>query len=277
MHLLSITAELGRTGRTMVAIATIAGLSAGPVTAQSISQKVAQRGNGVVRMSFPAKDGVCPMGGGGRYMGFAGYYYGGIGYDSDEEEWDNGCKGETVLVALSVRDGKPLYVRTYVGGKWKGQGDSITDMGAVPPETAANYLFSIAVESPHTERGSALHAASLAAGVTLWPQILEVVQDKGRSKELRTSAIGWLGRSGGEKVTSALASIVMNDSEDRKVRESAINALASRPNNAGVNSLIQYVKSGKDSHLRAVALNHLTRNKDPRVSALVEDLVTGKE
>jgi hypothetical protein len=276
MQLPSLTAELGRIGRLMVAVATIAGLSAGPVTAQSISQKVAQRGNGVVRMAYPARDGVCPMGA-GRYAGMGGYFYGGIGYDSDDEEWDNGCKGETVLVAISVREGKPMYVRTYIGGKWKSSGDSVTDLGAVSAEAAAKYLFSMAVDTPYGERSSALYAASLGAGVTLWPQILEVVQDKSRTKELRTSAIGWLGRSGGDKVNSALTSIVMNDSEDAKVREAAINALAGRPNNGGVNTLIQYVKTGKDSHLRAVALNHLTRNKDPRISALVEDLVTGKE
>lgn len=251
-------------------------LASGALEAQSIASRVSQRGKGIVRMSFPAREGVCPGGAGGRYSWNGGYSWGGISLDPEMEEWDNGCRDETVLVAISVKNGKPNSIRTYVGGKWKTAGDSITDLGAVTGEAAAKYLFSVAIDSPYVDHRGAIYPASLAAGVNLWPDVLRIVEDTDRPKELRKVAISWLGRSGGDKVTSALESILVDETESNQLREAALSGLASRPGDAGFNALIRYVKNGKDGKLRASAMSHLARQKDPRITALLEEMVGGK-
>jgi hypothetical protein len=275
----ALRADLVRVGLCTAAFVGAVAGSATPATAQSLEQKIAQRGNGQVRMAFPARDGVCPGGrsyGGGITGGYyGGYYQGGMIVDSDGEEWDNGCKGETVLVAIAVKNGKPTSVRTYVGGKWKNSADTITDLGSVSGEQAARYLFALATDSLG-DRYGALYPATLASGVTLWPDILRVIEDDNKSKPVRKSAISWLGRSGGDKASAVLEKIVLDETEDKQVREVAINALSYRNSESAINTLIKYVKNGKDAHLRSIALTSLSRNKDPRVTALVEELVSGK-
>lgn len=62
-------------------------------------------------------------------------------------------------------------------------------------------------------------------------------------------------------------------SAERPLRESLIDALASRPESEATDKLIEIVKTGTDPRLRNQAINAITRKKDPRSTRLLMEII----
>lgn len=60
---------------------------------------------------------------------------------------------------------------------------------------------------------------------------------------------------------------------ERPLRESLIEALATRPESEATDKLIEIVKTGTDPRLRNQAINALTRKKDPRSTRLLMEII----
>lgn len=229
------------------------------VNAQTIGQRVARTSSGTVRLSFPARPGVCGNGANN------------ISTRRSDEEWESDCEAGPVRVALRVSHGRVLGLQTYVGGRWRQLG-GVTDLGIVRPQAAAEYLLSLA-RLPETLDGDPLLPATLADSVTIWPSLLRLARDANLPSERRRSAVFWLSQAAEKAAENALDSVLSDNSTDREVRKQAVFALSQRDPTEGVPRLIHVVKTNSDPELRKAALFWLGQSDDPRALDLFEELL----
>jgi len=260
-----------------VAIVFAALVGAGVAPAQSIASKVARVSNGSVRMSFTAKPGMCGSGnsiwhdaGGGRTT------WGNNRNRARDVEYEEDCSRGPGRIVIDRRDGEITDLRFYVGGRWRPAGADVVDLGMVPAREAADYLVSLA----RTERGSmgekAIYPATIADSADIWPGLLKVARNPDVPRGARTQSVFWLGQAAGDAATANLKDIVLDNSVDREVRESAVFALSQRPREEGVPALIAVARTNKDPEIRKKALFWLGQSHDPRAIDLFEELLTKK-
>jgi hypothetical protein len=228
--------------------------------AQSVASRINAVTSGTVRIAFPARPGVC--GDGDHSITF---------HRSDRDEWEGGCQGGPVRVALDRAGGRTVALRAYIGGNWRGT--NATDLGSVPAGEASAWLLTLAERNePASE--DAIFPATIAEGVTVWPALLRIARNMDVQKKTRRNAIFWLGQAAGEAATVGLDSITQDQRQDQEVREAAIFALSQRPKDEGVPALIRVAKSNRDPELRKKALFWLGQSEDPAALALFEELLT---
>lgn len=245
-------------------IALLAGLAliAAPMLeGQSLASKIDRVKDGTVRLSFPAREGVCGNGRGN----ISTYSKGSRG------EWEHDCESGPVRVVIERTGGRSTDLRTYVGGQWRGE--ATVDLGTVEPKEASDWLFALAEKG---ERASedAVFAGTLAEGVETWPALLRIARSERAGRKTQRSAIFWLGQAAGEAATKGLDSIVQDDNGDREVRESAIFALSQRPREEGIPALIRVARNSQDPKLRKTALFWLGQSEAPEAVALFEEILT---
>jgi HEAT repeat protein len=211
-----------------------------------------------VRFSFETRDGVC---GNGRNISIR---------DEGTSEWESDCEAGPARVLLGVERGSVRSVETRVGGAWRA-GTGATDLGTVAPDQAARYLLAIA-ETLEDDGDDAVFAATLARGVTVWPELLRLARNDGVPSDTRKGAVFWLGQAAGEAATAALDSIVVEPG-DREVRKAAVFALSQRPESEGVPALIRVARTNPDPQLRRDAMFWLGQSEDPRAIDLFEELL----
>ncbi len=177
---------------------------------------------------------------------------------------------------LDRRNGELADLRFYVGGRWRPAGSDVVDLGTVSAREAADYLVSIA----QTEKGSmgekAIFPATMADSANIWPAMLKIARNSDLPRSTRTQSVFWLGQAAGEAATANLNSIVLDNSVDREVRESAVFALSQRPREESVPALISVARTNKDPEIRKKALFWLGQSHDPRAIDLFEELLTRK-
>jgi len=259
--------DAGRLAPAIVAALALATGVAG-AAAQSLESRVASAPDGWVRFEYEARPGVC---GNGRWID--------VGEDGRRStgDWNRGCdcacEEGPVRIEMRVRDGEPQDLDAEVGRVWR-ERDDVTDLGVVPPDEAAEYLFSLA-ESSRTEAGEeAVFPATLARGVEAWPRLLEIARGGART-DVRRQAVFWLGQEASERATEGLTSII-DDEDELEVREHAVFALSQRDETTAVDALIRIARAHPEPALRKRAIFWLgQRGDDPRVLDFLEDLLTG--
>lgn len=267
MRRLAVRRSLATTGA-LVALAH-------PVTAQSIGDAIARRGEGQVRFSFTLREGVCGYG-----SNITTYHrneprpnmrrFG--DRRSRDVEYDFDCEPGPGRVVLDVDNGKVNAMRFYVGGRWRA-GEDVTDLGMVNTKQASDYLLSLANTSDGKAGREAVFPLTLVDSVTVWPQLMKLARDDTRPRETRKNAVFWLGQAAEEQATRGLDELVGEAALDREVRESAIFALSQRPKEEGVPALIKVVRTNKDPDMRKKALFWLGQSNDPRALDLIEELL----
>lgn len=230
------------------------------VSAQSLADRVAQVREGHVRFSFEPRPGVC---GNGRNSSTG----------RRTADWEPWCEPGPVRVAVELRNGQPVDLDTYVGGRWRAREDPVTDVGDVEPIDAVAYLVSLAQGGAGRVAERAVLPIALA-DLETWPQLLELAKDGSRPRAVRRSAVFWLGQAAGDAAVEGLASLVAEQDEDVEVKKSAIFALSRLRNGGGVEPLIRIARSNRDPRLRKQAIFWLGQSDDPRAIALFEELLT---
>ena len=170
-------------------------LLSGPLSGQSVEQRVRSLGHGTVRLSFAARPGVCADGGDG------------VRLSRPTMDWEPDCGARVVRVVLGVRDSQVHSVRTYVGGRWIYDGTAL-DLGTVSPVEAAPYFISLAQRTgTGSIAGDPLLPSVLADSVTIWPSLVKVARNVELPQEIRGRAVFWLGQAAGAAATVELDSI----------------------------------------------------------------------
>jgi hypothetical protein len=263
-------------GTTLVVLAALAGV-AEIAPAQSIASRVARVSNGTVRMSFAARPGICGSGNSIRHNNGRGRTTWGDNWNTSRDvEWENDCSVGPARIVLDRRNGELADLRFYVGGRWRPAGADVVDLGMVPAREAADYLVSIA----QSERGSmgekAILPATIADSANIWPALIKIARNTDLPRSTRTQSVFWVGQAAGEAATANLNAIVLDNSVDREVRESAVFALSQRPREEGIPALIAVARTNKDPEIRKKALFWLGQSHDPRAIDLFEELLTKK-
>ena len=263
-------------------VVAVLALAATSLPAQSVAERASRVENGVLRMSFASRPGVC--GNGSSWVRFGEgsrrSYIGEFNYTTKKQnEWEEDeCEPGPVRVALTIEDRTPISVRVYVGGRWRAGGEAVTDLGDVPAREATEYLMSVVEQSGRGKTGSkaasnAIFGAVLADSVTLWPRLMRLARDESRAREPRRQAVFWLSQAAGDAATAGLDTLVGDARLDREVREHAVFALSQRPKDEGVPALLRIARSNKDPEIRRKAIFWLGQSEDPRALALFEELL----
>jgi hypothetical protein len=234
-----------------------------PLAAQSLAERVRGAGDGTVRLSFAAREGVCSRGPGSITI---------MSGDGRDGEWESDCERGPVRVSLRMRGGVPSESQTYVGGRWRPGGSGVTDLGLVPAREAADLLLALAPELTADDGGELVTAATLADSAVVWPQLLRMARDGGVREETRKQAVFWLGQAAGEEATKGLDSIA-TDGGDIEIRKQAVFALSQRPAEEGVPVLIRIARTNRHPELRKSALFWLGQSEDPRAVSLFEEIL----
>jgi HEAT repeats len=243
----------------MYLTAIVVGLLPATLIGQTLERRLGGLDSGTVRLSFASRPGVC------------GSSVHGINAHAQSDEWEADCENQPVRVALEVRDRRVVAIRTYVGGRWR-RSPSINDLGTVRPQEAAAYFLELAGQSRDLN-GDPVLPATLADSVTIWPSLLRLARAAHLPEERRRSAVLWLGQAAGNRVTTALDSIVLDDGADRDVRKQAVFALSQRSGTEAVAALIRIARTNQDPEIRRTALFWLGQSQDPRALDLFEEIL----
>jgi hypothetical protein len=234
-----------------------------PLAAQSLAQRVQLAGDGTVRLSFAAREGVCSRGPGSIT----------IMDGDDDEEWESDCERGPVRVSLRMRSGRVAESETYVGGRWRTGRDRVTDLGLVPAQEAADFLLALAPQAGDDDGGELVTAATLADSAVVWPQLLRMARDTKVREETRRQAVFWLGQAAGDEAAKGLDSIAADGGGEIEIRKQAVFALSQRPAEEGVPILIRIAKNSRHPELRKSALFWLGQSEDPRALTLFEEIL----
>ncbi len=229
--------------------------------AQNLAARVRQAGDGTVRFSFAAREGVC---GNGRNS---------ISTHSDRnQDVESECETGPVMVALTKTQGELTSLRTYVGARWRTGGADVTQLGTVGARDAVDYLLGVAEGSSGKVAEQAIFSATLADSVTPWPRLLRLARDESRPSGVRKQAVFWVGQAASEEATKGLAGVAEDEGGDREVRKAAVFALSQQKAN-GVESLLRIARENKDKEIRKQAIFWLGQSKDPRALDYFESVL----
>ena len=233
--------------------------------AQTLAERIARAPDGEVRISYAGRPGVC--GNGENMIGSR---------DRDEQRngnrgWD--CVEGPVRVALQVQRGQVTGLRTSVGREWQAGSGRVTDLGSVPANAAASYLFDLAETADQEVGKKAIFPATLAES-PIWRDLLRLARSSRAPEKTREQAVFWLGQAAGDQITRGLNDLVDDGNVTRSIQEQAVFALSQRPREEGVPALIRIAQTHRDPRVRKKALFWLGQSKDPRALALFEEILT---
>ena len=244
--------------------------------AQSLTERARSLGTGTLRFSFASRAEVCGYGSAGNITirhrdgrSTTGNWYGGR-----RDEWEaDECEPGPVRISVSVEDGRPLALRTYVGGRWRPGGENVLDVGTVPVREATDWLLDLAERGSGKASSNAIFAATLADTVTVWPRLMRIARNEERPRDTRKQAVFWLSQAAGEAATRGLDTLAQDNGVDREVREQAVFALSQRPRAEGIPALVRIARTSRDAEVRRKAIFWLGQSDDPRALALIEELL----
>jgi hypothetical protein len=236
-------------------------VTASGAQAQSLAQRVERVRDGKVRLSYATRPGVC---GNGRDIRVA----------RSTDDWEGSCQDGPARVVLAWRGGTLVGVDTYVGGRWREAGADVTDLGTVGAAEAAAYLLDLAPRVPGSVGDELIFPATIADSVTVWPRLVKLSRDASVPRQVRKSAVFWLGQAAGAEVTRALGGLV-EDTTDREIQQAAVFALSQHKGDDAVPMLIRIAREHKDPEVRKAAMFWLGQTGDERAVAFFEEVLTG--
>lgn len=239
-------------------------LLAGPLGAQSLEQRITRAPDGLVRLSYSAREGVC---GNGRNVNWR--------HSDNKDGWSSDCDPGPVRVALEVQGGSVREVRTYVGGRWRDAERRATDLGAVPARAAGEYFLALA-GSGRELKGDPLVAAILADSITVWPELIRIARNSSIRTSVRKQAVFWLSQEASAEATRGLTELAESEREDQDLRKQAVFALSQLRNGEGVPTMIRLARADKDPVIRKQAIFWLGQSGDPRAVDFFAEVLTRK-
>ncbi|HVF40120.1 MAG TPA: HEAT repeat domain-containing protein [Gemmatimonadaceae bacterium] len=249
----------------------IAGLigSAQSVEAQNIARRVASAPDGKVRMTYASRPDYC---GHGSSISRGSTTRTNWSSDRSEDvEYENDCSRGPVRLVLHTQGGRVTKIRTHVGGRWRQPVGTVTDLGHVSAREATDFLLGLAATYETRVAREAIHPATMADSVVIWPALLRIARDNDRPRETQKQAVFWLGQAAGEKLTVHLTG---EDDVDTQIREQAVFALSQRRNAEAVPALLQVARTNRSPKVRKSALFWLGQTADPRAISLFEEILT---
>jgi HEAT repeat protein len=253
-------------------VAAAAALAASQLPAQSISDRVNSVRDGIVRFSFASREAVCGNSSGMLSVGGSNYVI------MSGMNTGDSCERGPVHVVFTRARGLTTFVETFAGPRDPAVPNA-RDLGRVGARDASQYLFAMAANGEGRPARDALVPAVLADSAEIFTPLLALIRDANRPREIRSSAISWLGRAGGElnaaprqQVVDALLGIARDPATMRTIRDQSVSAVSRLPRAEGVAPLIELSRNASDPSLARYALSTISSSGDPRVRTLLRDL-----
>jgi HEAT repeat protein len=235
----------------------------------SLASRVSRAPDGVVRLQYDARAGVC---GDGRDMISYRRITIGHNFESYGNRSQNArCVAGPLRLTLHVASGEVSQLDVQVGGAWTASSERVTDLGVVAPADASAFILGLVprLES-RSGRGRVILAAALADDAPVIAPLLALARDVARTDQTRRQALQWVGELGDASVVPALVSFARQGSNDDReshgeggVAGTAVAALGSLEGGVGVPALID-LAHGAPLQTRRNAVFWLGQNGDPR-------------
>lgn len=264
--------------RTTLISVSFALLAVAPVGAQSLASRVAQAPDGVVRVQFDSRAGVC--GDGSDVVGYRNALFA-RNFQSIGHWNDTRCVPGPLRVSLTLEDRQVIRVRTQVGGAWASTESRVTDLGVVPSREASAYFFSL-VQRLETASGKdrLLLPAVLADDAEVIKPLLALARDESRALHTRRQAVQWLGLLGDESIVPALLEFARDPVDDeggdkwgkKGLGSTAMAALSTLDGDVGVPALIDLARSPSVG-TRRNAVFWLGQNGNPRARRVLHTVI----
>ncbi|MEX0836793.1 MAG: hypothetical protein WD101_00570, partial [Gemmatimonadota bacterium] len=175
-------------------------LGTGAVDGQ-IAEAARAVGDGGLTFSYPVRPGTRICGGGGRGRSVTGGTW--ISRGDEKPTGERDCREGSALVEVILAGGLPTDIDLVAPGQSPARGSR--ELGRVAGEVAVRWLLDDIVRSdPPLARDAvdgALIAAVIADSVVVWPELLDIAQDRDAPSRTRKSAIFWLGQEAADVVT----------------------------------------------------------------------------
>jgi HEAT repeat protein len=242
--------------RALILLATLLAVRAG--AADTLAERVAAAPDAVVRMSFPARDGICAQSNQSWTR-------------RGDQDWEWVCDGGPVRVQVEKGAAGIAGLDTYLGGRWRPR-DGVTDLGDVDPAAARDFLLDLAERASAGVAADAVMPAAIADAPDPWQRLLALSRDGSRPYDVRRQAIFWLGRSAAREATAGLAAIAQDDPET-EVQKAAVFALSQGRDAARVDALVKVARGHRNPKVVESALFWLAQSQDPRALDLFEDIL----
>jgi HEAT repeat protein len=245
------------------------GVVADEAGGQSLEDRVGES-TGLVAFHYKGKDGLEGCGDGHISLD---------GFHSHRSRWNRSaeeCGPGPVLVLLDVGDGEPRDLDVRVGPSVHLEVSADVDLGRIPAPEAADYLLELAQRATGDVAEDAVFPAFIADSVTVWPRLIELARDRSRPADVRSQALFWVGQEAAGVATEGLAQIALDETEDQRIRESAIFAVSQRPEEEGVPILMEVARTADEAETRRSAMFWLAQSDDPRVVGFFEEVLLGR-
>ena len=239
--------------------------------AQSLASRVAAVRDGKVRMTFASRDDICGFANGISTRGDNHSTW--SKERSADVEYDVDCSEGPARVVLQMRDGRPVEVKGYVGGRWR-NAPGVTDLGTVGVREATTFLLEVAGRSTSKVSSSAIFATTLADSVDMGPTLFAFARNESHPHEAREHAIFWMSQVSGDRVVGYLERI-LNESRDGQIQDKAIFGLSQHDSDRARAILRDYAVGDRGSEkLRGQAIFWLGQGRRGESTAYLASLYT---
>ena len=248
-----------------------------PAEAQSsLSSRVAQAPDGMVRIQFDGRAGVC--GDGRDVVGYRNALFA-RNFQSIGGRWnDTHCTPGPLRVTLTVANAQVTRMQTQVGGAWPSTASRVTDLSVVPSREASAYFFSLVPRlETRGDKDRLLLPAVLADDAEVIAPLLALARDAVRAEHTRQQAVQWLGLVGDASVIPALVEFAHHDVNDdgddeRGLAGAAMAALSTLDGDVGIPALIDLARD-RSVGTRKNAVFWLGQNGDPRARRMLHTVI----
>jgi len=213
-----------------------------PQQGGDLARRIGGAPDGLVKMTFASRDGVCGDGrtfiadGTAQGRGYDVWFQGGMSVSGTNTDFASRCTRGPVRLLLVVRDHRVIDVQPFVGPASSATDRAGTELGAVPVAEISRYLLDVAGRGDDRTASNAILAASLADSVRIAGPLAAMAQNKALASAVRESALKWAGRVGareGDATAVRVARTILADTDDQTdVRERAVRVIGEESDGA---------------------------------------------
>jgi hypothetical protein len=240
--------------------------SATVADAQTLAQRVTAA-DGIVQVLFPARPDVC--GDGQSYIRTSRGRSDMIVDGDWSARHNRPCVFGQGRLLATVIDGEVTRLNVYVGPVPENARDTRTISASAPDASA--WLVDLAQRPAPRAASRAIQSLMFVDAPTPWPVMVRVARDGSRPREVRQSALMWLGTGVTDKL--GLSDVDERATDDDEMRTQAVFVLSQRPKSESVPELIEIVRTAKNRAVRKAAIFWLGQSGDPRAADVYAELL----
>ena len=212
--------------------------------AQGIARRISAVRDGKVRMTFAAREDICGYGD-GIQTGYRNNRNENHNWSSSSRSedviYDRGCSEGPVRLVVTMANGAPYRIKTYVGGQWR-EASGVTDIGNVSTKDATDYLLSVANSQSGKAAQEAIFPVTIADSINATQPLYSLAKNQSRPDDVRDQAIFWLSQVEDERAVGMLDDILKTARSDG-IADKAIFGLSQHRSGKGFPILRAYVEN----------------------------------